>query len=128
MSRRILLTAAAIFHGALGLAALSVPMLTVAAFGSPLEPGAEPIVRLLGATLVGLAAGFWLVRNAAYDAEVRALLVAGLVINALSVMVVAFAIVGGQMEARTWITAAVRLLFAAGFAYHLLAARRPASA
>lgn len=130
MSKKILLTTAAVFHGALGLAALVVPMLTVAVFGMSLEPAAEPIIRLLGATLVGVAAAFWMTRTVADPAAVQAVMVAGFLINAASFVVVAFAITGGTMEPRTWITALIRLAFAAGFAWHLFAGRsvRAASA
>jgi hypothetical protein len=129
MSRRILLTAATVFHGALGIAALAVPMMTAAIFGLPLDPAAEPVVRLLGATLVGVAFAFWTARNAADQSLVQGILIAGLLINALSFGIVAFAITGGLMEPRTWITAIIRLLFAVGFAYHaFIGTRRTVSA
>jgi hypothetical protein len=120
MSKTPLLILAALFHGALGLLALIVPTTTANVFGMSPDEAVDPIIRLLGATLIGVALVFWVARNAADARLVRGVLVAGLVINALSFAIVAHAITGGLMGPRTWVTATIRLLFAIGFAYHAL--------
>jgi hypothetical protein len=112
------LVVAAVVHGLLGLAALIAPGVTAGMFGIALDAGSESIVRLLGATLLGLAMAFWSGRHTDTPRIVQGILFAGFVVNLLSLAVVVMATLGGTMGPSAWVGAAVRALFVAGFGYY----------
>ncbi|CAG0978572.1 hypothetical protein GPROT1_02119 [Gammaproteobacteria bacterium] len=117
MTRSQFLTVAAVFHGALGLAALIVPLTTAGLFGLTADAAAEPVIRLLGATLVGVAIAFAVARKAEPSLALCAVNYGGAAINLLSLIVVVMAIFDSQMASQAWAGAAVRALMRAGFAW-----------
>jgi len=117
MKLGLFLTIAAILHAALGLAALVVPDALAGMFGIALNAGTASIARLLGSTLLGVAAILWWSRNLVAAEILKGVLLGGFILNGLSLVVSLLAVTGGAMEPRAWLGILVRLALTAGFGY-----------
>ena len=117
MKLGLFLLVAALVHAVLGAAALLVPDVTAGMFGISLDAGGTTVARLLGSTLLGVAAILWWSRNLVAAEILKGVLIGGFALNALSLIVSLLALTGGVMEPRAWIGVVIRLALAAGFSY-----------
>jgi hypothetical protein len=73
---------------------------------------------------VGLAVIYWSARNADVQPLQTAVLIAGLLINTITTVIVVLAVVNGTINAVGWPAAVLHGVLALGFAYALFLGRR----
>lgn len=117
MQLGLFLIIAAVVHGVLGLVAFLVPGGAAAMFGIGLDAGGSAIARLLGATMLGMAATFWFARTLTASDVLKGVLIGGFVVSGLSLIIAIFALTGGIIAPRGWIGAVARAAFTVGFGY-----------
>lgn len=117
MQLRLFLIIAAIIHGLLGLIALLSPGIAAGMFDLTVDIGGLTLIRLLGATLLGTAAIFWLARTLAAADVLNAVLIGGFVVSGLSLIIAITALTNGVIGPRGWIGVAGRTALTIGFGY-----------
>ena len=102
-----------------GVGFLVAPVWTMDLFDVTLEPGGILMTQLLAAAFLGYAALNWVGRNYAVPEDVRSLIVANFVMNAVGFVVILIQKLDGVGNALCWVPIALYLVFALAFGYTL---------
>jgi hypothetical protein len=94
---------------------LVMPGTLMAVYGLTLDAGGMFLGRVLGAVLVGLAIVFWRARSTREGELVRAAVWAGLLHNALLVIVILAGVLSGAIIWTGWPAAGLHVILAIGF-------------
>jgi len=100
-----------------GLAGLLAPAPLASVFGVTLDDAGASEARLAGASYLGYAAIVWFAREVRDTATQRAIALGSLVSWALSLVVLAIAVVTGLAGTASWALVATAVVFAAGWGY-----------
>jgi hypothetical protein len=106
-----------------GLGFLVAPDLTLRMYGVPTDPHNLMQSRYFGSTLLGLGLIFFLARDTQDAKAIRALLVGGLVGNAIGGAISATA-VGSLQNGLAWGSVVIYVAFAVGALYYLVVAKQ----
>ena len=103
-----------------GLALLFIPDVLMSWYGATIEGEVGRLLgRVFGAAMIGLAIIYFMARDLAAGMPLTGLLWAGLVVNALHLILSVMATTGGTLSALGWGQALLHLVLGAGFAYLL---------
>jgi uncharacterized membrane protein YecN with MAPEG domain len=124
MSFRTVASANGVVSVAFGAAALAVPAVLTSLYGADLTDREAWLVRLLGASYLGLGIVAWAARGVT-DAAARAAIAAGAVAAwSLSLPVSVLSQLAGHTSAVGWTTPALQIAFALAWTFVLLEGRR----
>src|SRR5436853_5742280 len=98
MTRSNFLTVATVVAAVFGLAFLVAPSQLVALYGVTLTPATEVIGRIAGSVILGFAIVFWGARNASGAEAFKAVMMGGLIANALDALILLHATVTGLLN------------------------------
>jgi hypothetical protein len=113
----IFLAIAAAIAALFGIAFLLAPERVVALYGGTLNAAGEVVGRIGGSSLIALAIIFWAARGERGAETLRAALIAGLVANALDLLIMLHATASGIVSTLGWGSVVMHILLAAGFGY-----------
>jgi hypothetical protein len=108
---------ATIVAAVFGLAFLLVPSGLVALYGVKLTPATEVIGRIAGSVIVGFAIVFWGARNGSGAEAFKAVMMAGLIANALDGLILLHATATGLLNGLGWLQVLINGGLAIGFWY-----------
>ena len=111
------LAIAAVIAVLFGIGFVLAPGRIVALYGAVLTPAGEVVGRILGSSLIAIALMFWASREQQGADVLRAVLIAGLVANALDLLIMLHATVSGIVSGLGWASVLMHILLAAGFGY-----------
>jgi hypothetical protein len=111
------LAIAAVIAVLFGIGFVLSPGRIVALYGAVLTPAGEVVGRILGSSLIAIALMFWASREQQGADVLRAVLIAGLVANALDLLIMLHATVSGIVSGLGWASVIMHILLAAGFGY-----------
>ncbi len=117
MTRTNFMMLATIVAAVFGLAFLLGPSQLVALYGVKLTPGAEVVGRIAGSVILGFAIVFWGARNGSGAEAFKAVMMAGLVANALDALILLHATATGLLNGLGWLQVLINGALAAGFWY-----------
>jgi len=100
-----------------GLAFLIAPSALVAMYGVTLTPATEVIGRIAGSVILGFAIVFWGARNASGAEAFKAVMMSGLIANALDALILLHATVTGLLNGLGWVQVLINGALAIGFWY-----------
>jgi hypothetical protein len=100
------------------------PQTVLGIYGFQLDNAGAFAARMQGILLVGLAVVYWFARNAAEQPLQTTVLIAGLLINAVTTVIVLLSVVNGTINAAGWPAALLHGALTLGFAYALYIRRR----
>lgn len=83
------------------------------------DPGAVAMARFFGASLLGYALMYWLVRTSAPSIARRGVMVASAFVEYLGTLVVVLLVLSGDLNAFGWPTALLFLAFSIAYTYFL---------
>lgn len=116
----MLLAVSAAICVAPGLALLLVPAPFMGAvYGLSLDAGGAFLARILGASLIALAALYWSQRGVAPSPSLRMVLITGLIYNVIEAVATAPAAASGLLNVVGWLAVALHAALAAAFALAL---------
>ena len=113
------LTLATIVAAVFGLAFLIAPSQLVALYGVTLTPATEVIGRIAGSVILGFAIVFWRARNGSGAEAFKAVMMAGLIANALDGLILLHATVTGLVNGLGWLQVLINGGLAIGFGYFI---------
>lgn len=119
---KTLFTINAVVAALVGLSFLLLPAQITALYGQA-NPGAAVMSRFFGASLLGYALLYWLVRESAPSIARRAVMIASAFVEYLGTLVVVLLILTGDLNVFGWPTALLFLAF--GVAYSVMLAKEP---
>jgi hypothetical protein len=105
-----------------GVGFLVLPEMSLATYGVPTSPHNVMQGRYFGSSLLAVGLVSWLARDTQDAKAIRAILVAGFVMN-LAGLAISVAATGSLMNAMGWLSVAIYGVFAAGGAYLLFAGK-----
>jgi hypothetical protein len=108
---------ATIVAAVFGLAFLVAPSQLVAMYGVTLTPATEVIGRIAGSVILGFAIVFWGARNGNGAEAFKAVMMGGLVANALDTLILLHATATGLLNALGWLQVLINGALAVGFWY-----------
>jgi hypothetical protein len=111
------LMAATIVAAVFGLAFLVLPSQLVAMYGVTLTPATEVIGRIAGSVILGFAIVFWGARNGNGAETFNAVMMGGLVANALDALILLHATATGLLNGLGWLQVLINGALAIGFWY-----------
>jgi hypothetical protein len=117
------LTLATVVAAVFGLAFLIAPSQLVALYGVTLTPSTEVIGRIAGSVILGFAIVFWGARDGSGAETFKAVMLAGLIANALDCLILLHATVTGLVNGLGWLQVLINGGLAIGFWY--FAFRKP---
>jgi hypothetical protein len=100
-----------------GLAFLLAPSQLVAMYGVTLTPATEVIGRIAGSVILGFAIVFWAARNENAAETFKAVMMAGLIANALDALILLHATATGLLNGLGWLQVLINGALAIGFWY-----------
>jgi hypothetical protein len=110
---------ATIVAAVFGLAFLVVPSGLVALYGVSLTPATAVIGRIAGTVILGFAIVFWGSRNGSGAEAFKAVMMAGLVANALDGLILLHATATGLLNGLGWLQVLINGGLAIGFGYFI---------
>lgn len=119
---KTLFTINAVVAGLIGLGFLLLPGQVTGLYGL-VEPGAAVMARFFGASLLGYALIYWLLRESAPSLARRGVMIASAFVEYLGTLVVVLLIISGDLNAFGWPTALLFLAF--GIAYTVFLTKEP---
>jgi hypothetical protein len=108
---------ATIVAAVFGLAFLVAPSGLVALYGVKLTPATEVVGRIAGSVIVGFAIVFWGARNGSGAEAFKAVMMAGLIANALDGLILLHATATGLLNGLGWLQVLINGGLAIGFWY-----------
>jgi hypothetical protein len=108
---------ATIVAAVFGLAFLVAPSQLVALYGVKLTPQTEVIGRIAGSVILGFAIVFWGARAGNAAEALKAVMMAGLVANALDALILLHATATGLLNGLGWLQVLINGGLAIGFWY-----------
>ena len=111
------LTLATIVAAVFGLAFLVLPSQLVAMYGVTLTPATEVIGRIAGSVILGFAIVFWGARDGNGADAFKAVMMSGLVANALNALILLHATATGLLNGLGWLQVLINGALAVGFWY-----------
>src|SRR6201747_2124373 len=117
MKLKHFLVLAMVVAAVFGLAFLIAPSQLVALYGVTLTPSTEVIGRIAGSVILGFAIVFWAARNENAAETFKAVLVAGLIANALDCLIRLDGAVTCLITGLGWLQVLINGALAAGFGY-----------
>jgi hypothetical protein len=102
-----------------GLAFLVAPSALVALYGVTLTPATEVIGRIAGSVILGFAIVFWGARNGSGAEVFKAVMMAGLIANALDGLILLHATATGLVNGLGWLQVLINGGLAIGFGYFI---------
>ena len=108
---------ATIVAAVFGLAFLIAPAQLVAMYGVKLDPASEVIARIAGSVILGFAIAFWGAREGNAADALKAVMMAGLVANALDALILLHATATGLLNGLGWLQVLINGALAVGFWY-----------
>ena len=119
MSYRNLLAIAAVIALAFGVGFVLVPAQVAAYYGLTLNPAGAFVAQLFGAALIGFAVLNWAARGAEASQPISAVILANLVGDGVGFVIALMGQMAGTggLNQMGWVTVAIYLLLALGFAY-----------
>ncbi len=118
------LVIAAIITVLFGIGLLLFPAEMAATYGTTFNAGGTVVARIAGSSLIGLAIIVYCARDRKGPEMLRGVLTAGLITNALDLLISGQATMAGVIgNSIGWATVALHLVLGAGFAYFLLGKR-----
>jgi hypothetical protein len=114
---------ATIVAAVFGLAFLVAPSALVALYGVKLTPQTEVIGRIAGSVILGFAIVFWGAREGNAADALKAVMMAGLIANALDALILLHATATGLLNGLGWLQVLINGGLAIGFWY--FAFRKP---
>lgn len=121
---RVILVIAAAVAILPGIILILSPQTVMDIYGLKLDTAGAFAARMQGVLLVGLAVIYWFARNAAGQPLQTAVLLAGLLTNAITTVIVLLAVTDGTINAAGWPAAALHAALTLGFAIARLRAHR----
>lgn len=107
-----------------GIILIVTPQTVMGIYGFQLDTAGTFAARIQGIVLVGLAVIYWFARDASEQPLQAAVLIAGLLINAVTTVIVLLSVVNGTINAAGWPAALLHGALTLGFAYALYIRRR----
>lgn len=107
-----------------GIILIVSPQTVMGIYGLHLDIAGAFAARMQGVLLVGLAVVYWFTRNASDQPLQTAVLITGLLTNAITTVIVLLAVADGTINATGWLATALHAALALGFAVSLFRARR----
>jgi hypothetical protein len=128
MRLKTLLVMNAVVNAIFGIGLVLVPGSVIGLFVLQM-PMYNPLgTQLLGTNLIGFAVLNYLARNAGEgDALLQPILLANLVANAMGFVLALIVQLGSTATVTNWLSVALTLFFALGYAYFLVMSRRPSA-
>lgn len=120
MKAKYILVTAAVVLLIFGLGFLFSPLWVMNLFGVPLGPDGLLMTQLLGATFLGFAVLNWMTRTFTVAEDLRPIVLANFVVNAVGFVVALLQKLDGVGNVWSWIPIALFLLFALAFGYSYL--------
>jgi hypothetical protein len=117
------LVLATIVAAVYGLAFLIAPSGLVGLYGVSLTPATAVIGRIAGTVILGFAIVFWGARNGSGAEAFKAVMMAGLIANALDGLIVLHATATGLLNALGWLQVLINGGLAIGFGYFIFGKR-----
>ena len=108
---------ATIVAAVFGLAFLIGPSQLVALYGVKLTPATEVIGRIAGSVILGFAIVFWGARNGNAAEALKAVMMGGLIANALDALILLHATATGLLNGLGWLQVLINGALAVGFWY-----------
>ena len=116
MNTRIVLTTAAVIALLFAFGLLLMPAFMASLYGMGASPSEVLTARFFGTTLLAIGLVNWFARDMDY-ASLRPILLGNLVGDIVGLLVSAMGTLSGVMNSLGWLSAALYLLLALGFAY-----------
>ena len=113
------LTLATLVAAVFGLAFLIAPSQLVALYGVTLTPATEVIGRIAGSVILGFAIVFWGARDGNGAEAFKAVMLAGLIANALDCLILLHATATGLLNGLGWLQVLINGGLAIGFGYFI---------
>jgi hypothetical protein len=107
-----------------GIILIIKPELVMGIYGFQLDPAGAFAARMQGVLLVGLSVVYWSARDAIGQPLQTAVLLAGLLINAITTVIVVVSVVNGTINVAGWPASVLHGVLALGFTYALYLRRR----
>ena len=117
MTRTNFMMLATIVAAVFGLAFLVAPSQLVALYGVKLTPQTEVIGRIAGSVILGFAIVFWGAREGNAADALKAVMMAGLIANALDALILLHATATGLLNGLGWLQVLINGGLAIGFWY-----------
>jgi hypothetical protein len=117
MTRSNFMMLATIVAAVFGLAFLVAPSQLVALYGVKLTPATEVIGRIAGSVILGFAIVFWGAREGNAAEALKAVMMAGLIANALDALILLHATATGLLNGLGWLQVVINGALAIGFWY-----------
>jgi hypothetical protein len=117
MTRTNFMMLATIVAAIFGLAFLVAPSALVALYGVKLTPATEVIGRIAGSVILGFAIVFWGAREGNAADALKAVMMAGLIANALDALILLHATATGLLNSLGWVQVVINGGLAVGFWY-----------
>jgi hypothetical protein len=108
-----------------GLGFLLMPDASLRSYGVPTEPHNLMQARYFGSALLTVGLVYFLARDTQDVLAVKAMLIAGVIGNAVG-GVISVAAIGGLQNDLVWLSVAIYFVFAAAAAWYLVQGRKPA--
>jgi len=117
MTRANFMMLATIVAAVFGLAFLLAPSALVGLYGVKLTPQTEVIGRIAGSVILGFAIVFWGAREGNAADALKAVMIGGLIANALDALILLHATATGLLNGLGWLQVLINGGLAAGFWY-----------
>ena len=117
MQRSLFLTIVAIIFAIFGIGQLVAPSEFMAVYGLSFNAAGVLIARVFGTVVIGQAIVYWAARNAGSSDLMQAILYAGVISNALDVIVAWYGISSGVLNSMGWALVVLHALLTVGFGY-----------
>jgi hypothetical protein len=132
MTQRVFLIVVSIFTALSGLGLLLIPAECAGFYGVALDASGDVFARFAGAIVIGLSVAFWYARDGATSMTMgpvlKGVMYAGCTAYFLTLIVVAWAAIGGAFGPAAWVTVVIHAVIAAGFMYFAELRKSPAPA
>jgi hypothetical protein len=116
MNTRTVMTIAAVIALVFALGLILMPAFMGTLYGTGTSPNQLLLARLFGSALLGFGLINWLARDSDY-ATLRPIILGNLVGDLVGLIVCVMGTLGGVMNSMGWLSVALYLLLALGFAY-----------
>jgi hypothetical protein len=116
MNTRTILTVSAVVAFIFALGLILMPATMGSLYGTGTSPNQLLLARLFGSALLGFGLVNWLSKDMEY-ASLRPLLAGNLVGDLVGLVVTVMGTLGGVMNSMGWLSVAIYLVLALGFAY-----------
>ncbi len=117
MSRNVFFTIVAIIFAVFGIGLLLAPQEFMGMYGLNFNAAGVLMARVFGTVTIGFAIVYWACRNATASPLLQAVLYAGVIANALDVVIAWYGISTGVLNSFGWALVILHALLTIGFAY-----------